>query len=286
MRYAPRTQSSSSIDSWGRPATPGIGVVDGYGVATGGSSSTITVGGKSYRLLTFTSTGTLTVTASGLFDILVIGGGSSGENSWAGNGRPGSGGGGSGGYMQTSVYFTSTNTHTLTVGAGGAKPAGTMEGPYFGTPSGLHITSTSGVPLVVAVGSASGKGAAPSWSSGYVANHPLFGGKDGGTGGGGGNGGGGGGLGGVGAAVGVGGTGADFSAWLGQSAGTTYLGGGGCGRNSSGTVYAGGAGGGGGNSPGTGVANGGANTGGGGRGGADTDSGAGGSGVVYVRFRI
>jgi hypothetical protein len=49
-----------------------------YGTATGGSSSSITVGGINYTLLTFTSSGTLTVTKSGLFDLFVIGGGAGG----------------------------------------------------------------------------------------------------------------------------------------------------------------------------------------------------------------
>jgi hypothetical protein len=42
----------------------------GYGTATGGSSSSITVGGQNYTLLTFTSSSTLTVTKAGLFDVL------------------------------------------------------------------------------------------------------------------------------------------------------------------------------------------------------------------------
>ena len=47
-----------------------------YGTATGGaSSSTITVSGVQYTMLTFTSTATLTVTKAGLFDVLLVGGG-------------------------------------------------------------------------------------------------------------------------------------------------------------------------------------------------------------------
>ena len=56
----------------------------GYGTATGGTSSSITVGGKNYTLLTFTSSGTLTVTKAGLFDVLVVAGGGGG-----GGGGPG-----------------------------------------------------------------------------------------------------------------------------------------------------------------------------------------------------
>jgi hypothetical protein len=85
----------------------------GYGVATGGSSSSITVGGINYTLLTFTSDGTLTVTKSGLFDYLVIGSG-------AGTNRPfnGGGGGGAGQLIEGTAYFDANQT--ITVGAGGA----------------------------------------------------------------------------------------------------------------------------------------------------------------------
>ena len=37
MKYAPRTQSSPIVSDWGKPAG------SGYGVASGGSSSSITV---------------------------------------------------------------------------------------------------------------------------------------------------------------------------------------------------------------------------------------------------
>jgi hypothetical protein len=39
-----------------------------YGVGSGGTSSTITVGGLAHTMLTFTSTGTFTVTTAGMFD--------------------------------------------------------------------------------------------------------------------------------------------------------------------------------------------------------------------------
>ena len=65
MRYAPRTQGFGTVTSWGKPATAG----GGYGVASGGTSSSITVSGDSYTLLTFTSDGTLTVATAGWFDV-------------------------------------------------------------------------------------------------------------------------------------------------------------------------------------------------------------------------
>ena len=67
-----------------------------YGTATGGaSSSTITVGGQSYTLLTFTSDGNLTVSAAGLFDVLLVaGGGGGGADEDAGTNDNGGGGAG------------------------------------------------------------------------------------------------------------------------------------------------------------------------------------------------
>jgi hypothetical protein len=89
----------------------------GYGVATGGTSSSITVGGQSYTLLTFTSDDNLVVSTAGLFDVLMFGGGGAGGRSNAVNQV--AGGGGAGGVLQTTVYLDAT-TYAVDVGAGGA----------------------------------------------------------------------------------------------------------------------------------------------------------------------
>ena len=73
-------------------------------VATGG---TLTIDGA-YRVQTFTSSGTLTVTISGDAEVLVIGGGGGGSV----------GGGGAGGYLTGTE--TLTGSMTVTVGGGGA----------------------------------------------------------------------------------------------------------------------------------------------------------------------
>lgn len=86
-----------------------------YGTATGGSSSSITVGGEAYTLLTFTSSGTLTVSKSGLFDVLVVGGGGSGGLQIN---HGGAGGGGGGAVIQETLYLDANAT--ITVGAKGA----------------------------------------------------------------------------------------------------------------------------------------------------------------------
>ena len=240
-----------------------------YGEATGGTSSTITVSGQNYTMLTFTGAGTLTVTRAGIFDVLMIGGGSSALSGWYGNGRPGSPGGGAGGALDTTVYLDSNQT--ITIGAGGTDPTGTMEYNYgFNSYVGRFLAS----------GSASGRGNAPTWGVGVeaarvVQQYGFSGGSVGGS-----DGGGGGGQ----AQAGQGrngGNGKDWSLWRGQTAGTTYYGGGGGGQNSGGANGTGGLGGGGG-----GTVAGTANTGGGGGGGDGGNAAGGGSGLVLVRFKI
>ena len=266
-RYAQRTLiQQPTVANWGKSAPAGIG----YGVATGGTSTTITVSGQSYTMLTFTGAGTLTVTTAGLFDLLVIGGGSSALAGWYGNGRPGSPGGGAGGALETTAYF-STN-QTVTIGAGGADPTGPFE-YFFGTDSfvGQELGS----------GSASGRGSAPSWSSGgNSANVTQQKGNNGDNTIGGSDGGGGGGQGAIGSGR-NGGAGFDWSSWRGEVATTKYYGGGGGGQNSGGTNGTGGIGGG-----GAGATAGTANTGGGGGGGDQSNAAGGGSGIVLVRFKI
>lgn len=281
MKYSLRTSDNASISELGKVPTTNLY----YGVATGGTSADRTINGSPFKLLTFTGDGTLTVSKEGAFDILMIGGGTSGETSWNGNGRPGSGGGGSGGYLQSTIYLVA-GSYSIVIGAGGANPAVQIS-IGLGTASTLKPTS---LPAFLANGNASGKGSAPAWSGGGSANYPLQGGLNGGAGTST-SGGGGGGLGSTGYAStsgtgGAGGDGMDISVWLGQSAGTTRVGGGGGGASNTQGFGVGGIGGGGGAAPGTGVANAGANTGGGGRAGSDTDAGNGGSGIVYVRYRI
>jgi len=107
-----------------------------YGTATGGTSSSITVGGINYTLLTFTSDGTLTVSKAGLFDVLLLSGagGAGGGNSAFGG--LGSGGGGAGGLLISTVYLDAT-TYTADVGAGGAGGAADSAVATFGAKSSL-----------------------------------------------------------------------------------------------------------------------------------------------------
>ena len=65
-------------------------IADGM-VASGGTTSDINVGGLNYRVHTFNSSGTFTVSVGGLIEYLIIGGG-------GGGGARLGGGGGAGGY--------------------------------------------------------------------------------------------------------------------------------------------------------------------------------------------
>jgi len=107
----------------------------GYGVATGGTSSSITVSDVNYTLLTFTGDGTLTVTKSGLFDVLVFGGGGGGSSSQSDQNRP-AGGGGAGARTISTVYLDANAA--ITIGGGGA--GGTSQG--FGTQGGASIVGS------------------------------------------------------------------------------------------------------------------------------------------------
>jgi len=264
-----------------------------YGTATGGSSSSITISGVPTTLLTFTSSATLTVSKSGLFDLGIQGGGAAGCNSSNLSSQAG-GGGGAGGWMQPSSVYLTAGTYSVTIGgasSGAGNPSGVGTfiiaggGSFYGSrvdgndtqfqPSNGSPCGGGGNVIFTTAGTGiSGQGFAG--GVGFNSNST----------------GGGGGTGAVGAAgvsgtSGLGGAGTDISTFLGQTAGTTFKGGGGGGGGATGR--AGGTGGGGtGGSTGAVGSAGTANSGGGG-GGAGTAStnvsgGQGGSGIVYVRF--
>lgn len=270
-RYSARTSiQQPSVANWGKPAPAGIGVVGGYGLATGGTSSSITVSSNPYTLLSFTSDGTLTVATGGIFDCLLIGGG--GGHGYAGA-QP-QGGGGGGGVIRSS-YYIPAGTYAVKIaagqGSGGsvgfASAIANVAYVGGGGASNGHATP-SGQQTGINGGGAGGfnQGSNPSCMQG-ITNTIYGGGYSGGgnAGGHGGAGGGGAGAGGNGTSP-HGGPGIDQSDFFGNAAGTNRFGGGGGASN-------------GGND---GVGNGANNTGGGGR----SNIHGGYSGAVYVRFRI
>jgi hypothetical protein len=96
-------------DAWTLvPFSGGVSNADFSDAATG----TYTDSGIDYKYITYTASGTLTVTTAGFADILVIGGG-------GGAGGIG-GGGGAGGYLSASNVYFAAGTATVVVGAGGA----------------------------------------------------------------------------------------------------------------------------------------------------------------------
>jgi hypothetical protein len=95
-------------------------------VAAGGTESNVTISGIVYKLHTFTSSGTLTVSSGGEFEYLVIAGGGGGGCGTAGGGGAGgyrtnvSGQSSGGGASAEGTAELSAGSHTITIGAGGA----------------------------------------------------------------------------------------------------------------------------------------------------------------------
>jgi len=268
--------------------------------ANGGTVTTITQNGVNYRVHTFTSSGTLSVTQSGSVEVLVVAGGGGGGNNHAG-------GGGAGGYIYRDGYqINDGSTITVTVGAGGASPVLNSDpvtngnNSVFGTLTaigggggGSRNDSSNNSP-----GNNGGSGGGGGGSQDiYPGNHVPGNGTSGqGNNGGyginilGGGGGGASAVGTIGAYNSTGGNGGNGIQFNLNGTSTYYAGGGGGGYN---PVYGGGNGGlgGGGNggilqfdqgTPGT------VNTGGGGGGGGagGTQGSIGGSGIVLVRYPI
>jgi hypothetical protein len=278
----------TGTDTWTfAPFSSGVGAADFSNAATGSYSG--------YKYLTFTASGTITITTAGFADVLVIGGG--------GGGGAVGGGGGAGGYLElTDVYFAS-GSYTVTVGAGGAGSTGRSTRALSGNISQLRI--------IYAIGGGGGG----SDNSGSF-NASIVPGGNGGSGGGGcypsnsaggsgasgqgnnggdglaasstqGGGGGAGGVGSTGTAVGGNGGIGLASSLTGTSVSRGGGGGGGTNGGTAGTATSGG--GDGTNNDTTGVA-GTANTGGGGGGGGFSSTGGsggnGGSGIVIVRVAV
>lgn len=276
-------------------------------IATGGVVSDIEVGGIHYRVHTFTSSDTFTVSAgAGDVDYLVVGGGGAG-------GRNNVGGGGGGGGVVTGTLWRTPGSYPVIVGAGGLCPNPQFQGnngedsSVFGVVAfgggGGGAGGTAPLPNGAGQDGGSGGGGGGTWSSGT--NRPGGVGVAG-QGFNGGNGvhtadtssrasGGGGGAGqaGANAGNGVGGKGGDGvqSSITGTA---TYYGGGGGGGSNGGTRGLGGLGGGGaGGRSGQICVDGTPNTGGGGGGRSETTppntsapGASGGSGIVVVRYRL
>ena len=313
MRFGERTRSGTSVSGWTKRAAAGVA----YGVATGGSSSSITVSGQDYTLLTFTASGTLTVTKAGLFDVLLVGGGAGGGGGGGDADRSirSGGGGGAGGIVQSTIYLDANQTVTIGAGGSGTNPPTNGNASAIGGSRGISVAgggigcaqynaSNNGNFGKPEVGASGGGGtnstSATNSRTGAASMADGIVGKAGGDGVSsdtqGQGAGGGGGFTAVGGNAststgGAGGAGYDVSAFIAGSA--LYKAGGGGGGGNTGGAGGSSVGGAGGSNAGGSAAS--ANTGGGGGGAGfgtgaggtgGRNGGAGGSGIVYVRFKV
>ena len=267
------------------PFASGVGAADFSNTATGTYTS--------FKYLTFTASGTITVTTAGFADIVCVGGGGAGGASVGG-------GGGAGGALVITDAYLPVGTLTVTVGAGGAQMlvaanngAASRISDYYSPGGG---GSGSGSRVVGGNGASGGGGSVSSKAGGAGVTGIGFAGGTGGAADGCGGGGGGtavgansastnGGAGGAGQTTTIAGT-TPTGAYV---AGSYAFSGGGGGGSDAGSGGAGGAGGGGAGGSGVAGTNGTANTGGGGggAGGAGANLGGnGGSGLVIVRVAV
>ena len=275
------------------PFSSGVGAANFSDTATGTYSG--------FKYLTFSASGTITVTTAGFADIIVLGGGAGGST----NSVTAGGGGGAGGALVITNAYLEVGTLTVTVGAGGATSENTFNsfpgntsrlGSYYGVgggpAGGRGGTARNGFTGGSGGGGGGSDAGASTGGAGVIGQ-----GNNGGTGVSSGAGGGGGGTSAVGAnaAANIGGNGGAGSTTTiagttpsgAYVAGSYAFGGGGGGGGNGSTAGTGGSGGGGAGATGAATATAGtANTGGGG-GGADAGAGnSGGSGIVIVRVAV
>ena len=268
-----------------------------YGRATGGigAPTSVTISSVDYQYLTFNSTGTLTVTSSGFFDYLAIGGGNGSMKEAAATYA--GGGGGAGQVVIGSIYLDTDQT--ITIGAGSSFAASATSS--FNQAGNTSIAATSPFTQTALGGlwSMSAANASTGYVGGGVGSYnnatsvaitesTVLGYRGGNStnattnaGGGGGQSG----RGGNGATTtgGTGGAGFDIAAFVGGSATFKAQGGGGGGSVTGGSASTGGVAG----SANTTPPNGGANTGQGGGGGfGNCTTGNGGSGCCFIRWEV
>jgi hypothetical protein len=127
-------------------STSTIVATTGYGVATGGTSSSPNISGQDYTVLTFSSDDNLVVTSAGLFDVLLVAGGGGSGGGRASRGSGGSGGGGVIGLTTLTTMFLEAATYAVDVGAGGSGGAATVLGQtgFDSTIGGTRISAAGG----------------------------------------------------------------------------------------------------------------------------------------------
>ena len=281
-QFKAATLVKNGTNSWTfLPFSSGVGAANFSNAATGTYSG--------FKYLTFSSSGTLTVTTAGFLDVLIQGGGAGGGAQVA---YAACGGGGAGQLVVLESLFLDVGNYTVTIGAGGSAGLGTNVKAGIGNFSkiGTALLAGGGGPGCDGGGRGFyGANGGASDGQGSTGGLSVSNGFNGGKGAALTNAGGGGGTSAVGA-DGAGTTGGAGGAGISSSiTGTAVTYGGGGGGGASVTGGAGGAGGGGaGGGAGQNGTAGTANTGGGGGGGNNVGSngGAGGSGVLIVRVAV
>ena len=95
--------------------------------ATGGTVTTYSLSGTTYKVHTFTSSGTFTVSGGSFScDILVVAGGGGGGAGYSSMVDVPAGGGGAGGLITTTGVTFASSSYSITVGAGGAGQVGAL----------------------------------------------------------------------------------------------------------------------------------------------------------------
>lgn len=294
----------SSIALLVAPASPSFAAGPVVCTSTGGNSTTTaTIGGIRYNIVSFTSGGTFTPAQATRADYLVVGGGGGGGGSI----RRVAGGGGGGGEVLSGSVAIPASAQTITIGTGGtAGTTSTSRGgtgvassiaalvvAQGGTGGGAGVTNLTGVAATSGASAGGGGGAASGTVTGGTATAPGFAGGNGITSGTTTNpsGGGGGGQGAIGtnATLANGGAGGAGLPSLITGTSVTRAGGGGGGGNATGGAGANGGGAGGTSAArtgGTATANTGSGGGGAGNGTVNSNQsgGAGGSGIVIIRY--
>ena len=123
-QYKGATLIKTGTNTWSfLPFSSGVGAANFSDAATGTYTG--------YKYLTFSASGTITVTTAGFADIVVCAGGGGSGNSGAG---------GAGGVLQVTNAYLPVGTLTVTVGAGGARGstgnASIIGGTFFGVGGG------------------------------------------------------------------------------------------------------------------------------------------------------
>jgi len=278
--------------------TPGAAVVSG----TTGSPTlgTVSSGGTTYNVYSFTGSGSITFSEAGFAELLVLGGGGSGGVSRGG-------GGAGGGMLSVAQAYLSAGTATVVVGAGGASQASAGDnygltgvsgntsriGDFFSPGGGGGGMASYDFPDIGTRSNAGQNGGSGGGAGGFntgvtrTAGNGIspIGNNGGNAAGEAGGGGGGAGASGANATSNNGGNGGNGAASSITGSSVTYAGGGGAGGSSTNGSGGTGGGGAGGNLTAT---NGGTNLGGGGGGvfQANTTGASGGSGIVIVRVAV